>query len=126
MTIDLTIPEGGQHRVTIIRRLDRTGLAVAFFFVDVCHQSEIKDMTELLKDNGFMNHGAFGIFNERLVALDTQIEGTADIEEVAAILFHLASYADKYKGKMSWKGFGDKKPPGPIGKMMSKPSDYPD
>ena len=29
MTIDLTIPEGGQHRVTIIRRLDRTGLAVA-------------------------------------------------------------------------------------------------
>jgi hypothetical protein len=107
LTIDLNLPDAGSHRVNIIRRMDTGNMITLLFFTDICHESEIKDPEDLLKDNGRMNHGAFAIVNQRLVAMDTQLEQTANIEEIAAIIFHLASYADKLNKKFSWKGYGD-------------------
>jgi len=120
--VDVTI-EGSNHRVTIMRKMDHGRMVTLLFICDICHEGDVKDPVDLLTDNGRMNHGAFAIMNQRLVALDTQIEQTADIEEIAAIILHLATYSDKFKKKLQWKGYGD----GPqLGKMIGGPREKPE
>ena len=120
--IDVTI-EGSNYRITIMRKMDHGSLVTLLFICDICHEGDVKDPVDLLKDNGRMNHGTFAIMNQRLVALDTQIEQTADIEEIAAIILHLATYADKFKKKSQWKGYGE----GPeLGKMIGGPRKKPE
>jgi hypothetical protein len=118
MIIDLSLPESGQHRVTIIRRLDSQRSVVSVFLTDVYDESEIEDPKKMLMDCGRMNHGAFAIWHNRLVVLDTQVEETADIEEVAAIIYHLANYAARMR---QMKSLSEGKPPASIGKVLGGP-----
>jgi len=50
------------------------------------------------------------------VVMDTQLEEAADIEEVAATIFHLANYADRLQKKKAAKA-GPKE----IGVMLGGP-----
>jgi len=99
INIDVKVPDAGTYKVTVMRRLDSSGGIAVLFFCDVGPAEEVTDPAEMLKDNGYMNHGAFAIWGTRLVVLDTQLEEAADIEEVAATIFHLASYADRFEKK---------------------------
>jgi len=115
--VDVTV-EGNPYKVTIMRQMDHGRMVTLLLICDICPECDIKDPVDLLKDNGRMNHGAFAIIGQRLVVLDTQIEQTADIEEIAAIILHLATYADRFNKKLQWKGYGD----GPqLGKMLGGP-----
>ena len=116
LTVDIPLKDGNPHRITIMRRLDTGGLVSLLFFCDVGPSEDAKDAAELLKDNGYMNHGTFAIWGNRLVVLDTQLEEAADIEEVAATIFHLASYADRLeKKKLAKEG------PKDIGQILGGP-----
>jgi len=98
-TVDITLQDGGAHRVTVMRKLDTSGGICVLFFSEIGAVDPLIDAAEVLKDNGFMNHGAFAIWGNRFVVMDTQLEEAADIEEVAATIFHLANYADRLEKK---------------------------
>jgi hypothetical protein len=115
-TVDVVLQDGGDHRVTVMRRLDFNGAVAVFFFCVVGPDDQVKDPAEVLKDNGFMNHGTFAIWGNRLIVMDTQLEEAADIEEVAATIFHLATYADRLeKAKVAKEG------PKDIGTILGGP-----
>lgn len=115
-TVDITLQDGGAHRVTVMRRLDSCGGISVLFFSDIGPADTKIDAAEVLKDNGFMNHGTFAIWGQRFIVMDTQLEEAADIEEVAATIFHLANYADRLqKKRMALEG------PKDIGAILGGP-----
>lgn len=120
-TVDVLLHDGVSHRISLVRQTDPGGLLTFRFIADICHESEVDDPSRLLQESGFMNHGVFAIMNRRLVVLDTQIDQTADIEEVAAILTHLASYARRFLNKLSLKKHG--KLSTSVGQMKGGPHD---
>lgn len=114
--VDVLLQDGGAHRVTVMRRLDSCGGISVLFFSEIGPVDQTMDPAEVLKDNGFMNHGAFAIWGNRFVVMDTQLEEAADIEEVAATIFHLANYADRLHKKKAAKAG-----PKDIGVMLGGP-----
>ena len=99
MTVGVNVQDGGTHNVTIMRRLDMNGTISVLFFCDLGPADKAVNAAEVLRDNGYMNHGAFAIWGDRFIVMDTQLEEAADIEEVAAAMFHLANYADRLEKK---------------------------